>query len=119
MALSNAERQRRFRERRMIEAASSKARQDVFRVYELLRREWLLDDDDSSRGPAEREYREQLAAAPVDMRPAGERPEVIAGAFMGAVASILDRAYRSKIQAKRRIDRKRFAGRDDGASREG
>jgi hypothetical protein len=113
MALSNAERQRRYRQNLHMKArqADIPGHADIAAVYELLRKQWLLlEGGDNECGPSEQAYREKLAAMPVGMRPASEAPERIFDTLLWAVGGILDKTYRAKILGKARIDRKAAAG---------
>ncbi|HEV2575114.1 MAG TPA: hypothetical protein VGU72_25495 [Beijerinckiaceae bacterium] len=98
MALSNAERQRRYRERLLAQAriADSPGGADLVTIYEAMRAQYFAEVSESQCDGDTAAYREhwrKLAALPPDQRSSMESRDAISAAMMNMIGQTIDRAY--------------------------
>lgn len=110
MALSNAERQRRYRERLIAKAriADIPGGADLIAIYEAMRAQYFAEVTESQCDgdtPAYRKHWQKLAALPPDQRSNLETPDAISAAMFNLIGQTIERAYGKDLRRVARSDR--------------
>lgn len=110
MALTNAERQRRYRERLLAKArlADTPGGADLAAIYETMRAQFFAEIIESQCDgdiPAYREHWQKLAALPPDQRATQEAPEAVSKAMLDMIQQNIEKAYGKDLRRIARQDR--------------
>lgn len=111
MALSNSERQRRYRERLIAKAriADAPGGAGLTAIYEAMRAQYFAEVTESQCDgdtPAYREHWQKLAALAPEQRSSMEAPDAISTAMMNMIGRVIEAAYGKELRKVARQERR-------------